>query len=155
MARLVVLSCGVPTPMPGRWGTAFALQVGQETLLVDCGPAATLKLYQAGLRATDVSRVFFTHLHSDHMADFPCFLMTRFDMSIGGETPLQVYGPPPPAGRTRILRCLSPTVRCSTSSKSPRTGAEKAARPAMLTVVSSAMPARMTPPKIASQRAIR
>ena len=69
MARLIVLSCGVPTPHPGRWGTAFALQVGRETLLVDCGPAATLKLYQAGLRATDISRVFFTHLHSDHMAD--------------------------------------------------------------------------------------
>ena len=46
-------------------------------------------------------------------------------------------------------------VPIATSSKSPRTGAEKAARPAMLTVVSRAMPARMTPPKIASQRAIR
>ena len=103
MARLIVLSCGVPTPHPGRWGTAFALQVGRETLLVDCGPAATLKLYQAGLRATDVSRVFFTHLHSDHMADFPCFLMTRFDMSVGGETPLHVYGPPPTAAFARKL----------------------------------------------------
>ena len=103
MARLIVLSCGVPTPHPGRWGTAFALQVGRETLLVDCGPAATLKLYQAGLRATDVSRVFFTHLHSDHMADFPCFLMTRFDMSVGDETPLHVYGPPPTAAFARKL----------------------------------------------------
>lgn len=97
MARLIVLSCGTPTPKPGRWGTAFALQLGGRWSLVDCGPAATLKLYQAGLQATAIDTVFFTHLHSDHMADFPCFLMTRFDMSIGGEPPLQVYGPAPTA----------------------------------------------------------
>ena len=98
-----MLSCGVPTPEPGRWGTAFALQIGDRWSLIDCGPAATLKLYQAGLRATEISTVFFTHLHSDHMADFPCFLMTRFDMSIGHELPLQVYGPPPTAEFTDKL----------------------------------------------------
>ena len=37
------------------------------------------------------------------MADFPCFLMTRFDMSVGDETPLHVYGPPPTAAFARKL----------------------------------------------------
>ena len=39
--------------------------------------------------------LFFTHLHSDHISDYLCFLMTRFDQCIGTEPDLHVYGPPP------------------------------------------------------------
>ena len=63
--------------------------------MIDCGPAATYKMYRMGVRATQINHLFFTHLHSDHVSDYPCFLMTRFDMSIGNEPKLKVYGPPP------------------------------------------------------------
>jgi ribonuclease BN (tRNA processing enzyme) len=52
-------------------------------------------MYQMGIPCTDIDFLFFTHYHSDHMSDYPCFLMTRFDMSIGAEGDLTVYGPPP------------------------------------------------------------
>ncbi len=91
--RLIVLGSGTPTPTIKRWGSSFLLQIGGEWMMFDCGPAATYKLYRAGFTATQVDHLFFTHHHSDHDADYPCFLLTRFDMSIGTENELNVYGP--------------------------------------------------------------
>ena len=93
MPRLVVLGCGTPTPSPVRWGSSFLLGVGGEWLMFDCGPATTYKLYKAGFAATQVDHLFFTHHHSDHDADYPTFLLTRFDQSVGKENELKVYGP--------------------------------------------------------------
>jgi ribonuclease Z len=62
-------------------------------MMFDCGPAATYKIYASGFKATEVDHLFFTHHHSDHDADYPCFLLSRFDMSIGKENQLNVYGP--------------------------------------------------------------
>jgi len=61
--------------------------------MIDCGPAATHKLVQAGLWPTDIDYLFFTHHHFDHDIDYPCFLLCRWDQSIGKENRLQVYGP--------------------------------------------------------------
>lgn len=91
--RLIVLGSGTPQPDMTRWGSSFLLGIGGEWLMFDCGPAATYKLYKAGFTATQVDHLFFTHHHSDHDADYPCFLLTRFDMSIGTESELNVYGP--------------------------------------------------------------
>jgi ribonuclease Z len=93
MPRLIVLGSGTPAPSPVRWGSSFLLQIGGEWMMFDCGPAATYKMYAAGFKSTEVDHLFFTHHHSDHDADYPCFLLTRFDMSIGKESPLNVYGP--------------------------------------------------------------
>ncbi len=95
MPRLKVVGAGTPTRTPNRWGTCFLLEIGGEWLMIDCGPGSTYKMYQMGVRPTEIEHLFFTHLHSDHIADYPCFLMTRFDQSIGTEPDLQVYGPPP------------------------------------------------------------
>ena len=93
MPRVIVLGSGTPAPSVVRWGSSFLVSIGGEWLMFDCGPAATYKLYKAGLTATQVDHLFFTHHHSDHDADYPCFLLTRFDMSIGKENDLRVYGP--------------------------------------------------------------
>ena len=61
--------------------------------MVDCGPAATHKLVKAGLWPTAIDHLFFTHHHFDHDIDYPCFLLCRWDQSIGKENRLQVFGP--------------------------------------------------------------
>jgi|TARA_B110000438_G_scaffold147329_1_gene141888 ribonuclease BN (tRNA processing enzyme) len=61
--------------------------------MIDCGPATTHKLVQSGLWPLDIDYIFFTHHHFDHDIDYPCFLLTRFDQSIGKENQLQVFGP--------------------------------------------------------------
>ena len=93
MTRIHVLGAGTPTPTPTRFGSAFALEIGDQQLMVDCGPAATHKLVKAGLWPTNIDHLFFTHHHFDHDVDYPCFLLCRWDQSIGKENPLQVFGP--------------------------------------------------------------
>ena len=93
MPRVIVLGSGTPAPSPVRWGSSFLVNIGGEWMMFDCGFAATYKMYRAGFKATDVDHLFFTHHHSDHDADYPSFLLTRFDMSIGKESELRVYGP--------------------------------------------------------------
>ncbi len=93
MTRIHVLGAGTPTPTPARFGSAFALEIGDQQLMVDCGPAATHKLVKAGLWPTNIDHLFFTHHHFDHDIDYPCFLLCRWDQSIGKENTLQVFGP--------------------------------------------------------------
>ncbi|KRT72309.1 MAG: metallo-beta-lactamase family protein [Candidatus Rokubacteria bacterium CSP1-6] len=93
MAQVFVLGAGTPTPTPHRFGSAFAVQVGGEYLMFDCGPAATHKLVKMGIFPTQVDYLFFTHHHFDHDVDYPCFLLCRWDQSVGKEQTLQVFGP--------------------------------------------------------------
>lgn len=93
MLRVVLLGAGTPTPTPTRYGSSYVVQVGNEYLMFDCGPATTYKLVRAGLFPTQIDYLFFTHHHFDHDVDYPCFLLTRWDQSIGRENQLQVYGP--------------------------------------------------------------
>lgn len=95
MSCLITLGAGTPVPTPERWGTSFLLEIGDDWLMVDCGPGTTYKMYQMGFSCTQVEHLFFTHYHSDHCSDYPCFLMTRFDLSTSLDGDLNVYGPPP------------------------------------------------------------
>ena len=95
MARIHVLGAGTPTPTPTRFGSSYVVEVAGEKVLIDCGPATTHKMVKAGLWPTDIDYLFFTHHHFDHDVDYPCFLLCRWDQSVGRENRLQVYGPPP------------------------------------------------------------
>jgi len=101
--KLHVLGAGTPDPKPDRFGTAFVLEVGGDFMMVDCGPAATLKVAQAGLRPTQVGWLFFTHHHFDHNVDYPCFLLSRWDQGADRVKNLTVAGPPPTALITERL----------------------------------------------------
>ena len=91
--RMYILGSGTPTPTPDRFGSSYVVTVGDEHIMFDCGPATTHKLVKAGLRPTRVDYLFFTHHHFDHDVDYPCFLLTRWDQSVGQENELQVFGP--------------------------------------------------------------
>ncbi len=93
MAEILTLGAGTPTPTPTRFGSSHILRLGDELLMFDCGPATTHKLVKAGLFPTQVDFLFFTHHHFDHNVDYPCFLLCRWDQSIGKENQLQVFGP--------------------------------------------------------------
>ena len=103
MVNLYLLGCGVPTPTDSRFGTSYVLQINNDFLMFDCGPASTCKLVKTGLFPTQIDYLFFTHHHFDHNADYPCFLLCRWDQSIGRENQLQVFGPPPTVWMTDRL----------------------------------------------------
>lgn len=92
--KLHIIGTGCPSPNPNQYGSAFALEVGAELVLVDCGPATTYKMTLMHLCPKRVQSLLLTHLHFDHNCDVPCFALSRWDMTIAGE-PLNIYGPPP------------------------------------------------------------
>jgi ribonuclease Z len=100
--RVTLLGAGVPTPTAARFGSAYLLDVAGNSVLVDCGPATTHKLAKAGRGVPPISLLLFTHHHFDHNADYPCFVLTRWDQDVE-QTPLRVYGPPPTQAITRAL----------------------------------------------------
>ena len=99
--KIHILGAGTPTPTPTRFGSAYVLDVDGEKVMFDCGPAATHKLVKAGLWPTEIDYLFFTHHHFDHDIDYPCFLLCRWDQSIGKENKLRVFDPPSPKASRR------------------------------------------------------
>lgn len=93
--NITIIGCGTPTPTPDRFGSAYVVEVGGEKLLFDCGPATTFKLAKAGISPAEFDHVFFTHHHFDHDADFPTFVLSRWDQIVPADRPLRVFGPPP------------------------------------------------------------
>ncbi len=93
--KIVLLGTGTPTPSLKRMSSGYLVDTGRNVILLDHGPGTYHRMMQAGYRATDVTHVFFSHLHYDHCLDYARLVLTRWDQ--GGERipELQVYGPPP------------------------------------------------------------
>jgi ribonuclease Z len=91
--KLTLLGTGSPIPAPDRAGSANLVQVGGHHLLFDCGRGVVMRLAAAGVLPGFLTRLFLTHLHSDHITDFNDVVTTRWAMS-PVENPLSVIGPP-------------------------------------------------------------
>uniref|UniRef100_Q01UN0 RNAse Z n=1 Tax=Solibacter usitatus (strain Ellin6076) TaxID=234267 RepID=Q01UN0_SOLUE len=90
--RVVLLGTGNPNPDPDRMGPALAILSGNRAYLVDCGPGVVRRAAQAGISMARLTRVFITHLHSDHTAGYPDLILTP--PNAGREVALEAYGPP-------------------------------------------------------------
>ena len=52
MNSIYVLGAGTPTPTAERFGSSYVLNIENESIMIDCGPATTYKLVKAGLWPT-------------------------------------------------------------------------------------------------------
>lgn len=96
--RVVLLGTGTPTADPERSGPSLAIIVNNTSYVVDCGPgvvrraaAAAAKYSIPSLRPAGLNHLFITHLHSDHTAGYPDFILTPAVLRRKG--PLEAYGP--------------------------------------------------------------
>ncbi len=101
--RLHIIGSGCPAPVPDQFGSAFGLELAGRILLIDCGPATTYKMARMEIAPKRVHHLFLTHHHFDHNADYPCFLLCRWDQSHGQQNELQVFGPEPTKRMTEQL----------------------------------------------------
>lgn len=88
---VVFLGTGAPLNNPDRCGCGQVVVAGDTHVMVDCGWGSARRIVPAGLRPADIGVAVFTHMHSDHITDFPDFLFQRW--TGGADTPLQVFGP--------------------------------------------------------------
>jgi ribonuclease BN (tRNA processing enzyme) len=89
--RVILLGTGTPNPEPQRMGPAVAVVSGDRVYLVDCGPGVVRRAAEAGLKMEQLTRVFVTHLHSDHTAGYPDLILTP--PNSGRSEPLEAFGP--------------------------------------------------------------
>lgn len=67
------------------------MQVGDATYLLDIGTGATRNLIGANIDPLSVKALFLTHLHFDHTADLPVFVIGSWMSGKSGAP--QIYGP--------------------------------------------------------------
>jgi ribonuclease BN (tRNA processing enzyme) len=101
--KVTMLGTGTPTPSLKRASSGYLIDIGDDVLVIDHGPGANRRLMQAGRRVTDVTHLFFSHLHYDHCMEYPHLLLQRWDIGAGLIPDLQVFGPPPLARMTDLL----------------------------------------------------
>jgi ribonuclease Z len=93
--RVTLLGTGTPNPNVERFGPSTLVEVGNQKLLFDVGRGATIRLTQLGVPLRDVTAVFVTHLHSDHVNGLSDLWLTGWLPAAFGRrtTPFRIFGP--------------------------------------------------------------
>jgi ribonuclease Z len=86
-----LLGTAGPSLSPNQAEAGLLVVAGSEVLLFDCGHGVPNRLAQIG--RTGVSKVFLTHVHSDHTEGLPELWMNELTWESRGTTPLSVWGP--------------------------------------------------------------
>jgi ribonuclease BN (tRNA processing enzyme) len=113
--ELIVLGSGCfAPPKPGgvvRNPSGYALRIGKRTVLFDFGFGNLRQLVRAGLDPSDVSHVFLTHSHLDHVGDLAALLFYyRYEAKPRGGRLNLVGFPGFSAWLRRIQRALTPNM---------------------------------------------
>ena len=100
--KVTLLGTGSPPPVMNRFGPSVLVEAGNQKLIFDTGRGVLQRLTEAGVKPKDITGVFFTHLHSDHLVGFPDLWLTGW---VNGrrEVPHRVFGPKGTAKMTSHL----------------------------------------------------
>ncbi|MBD0325790.1 MAG: ribonuclease Z [Pyrinomonadaceae bacterium] len=85
-------SSGIPTRTRNVSSVALRLPQRAEVWLFDCGEATQHQLLRSAPKISQISRIFITHLHGDHVFGLPGLLATCG--LAGHATGIALYGPP-------------------------------------------------------------
>lgn len=83
---------GSPMPDPARAGPCTVVIAGKRMFLVDAGEGSVRRLSLMGFQPGQVSALFLTHYHSDHIADLGELMLQHWGTGAAA-APLPVYGP--------------------------------------------------------------
>ena len=103
--RVTLLGTGAPPPALDRVGPSPLVEAGQEKFIFDAGRGAMQRLHQLNIAFADITGIFLTHHHSDHVVGFVDLWLTGWIGRPWGmrTTPLKVWGP---AGTKQMIEYL-------------------------------------------------
>jgi len=101
--KITLLGTGTPAPSLSRQSSGYVIEAGGDLIVMDHGPGAHHRLMEAGYQSTQVSHAFFSHVHYDHIMDYPRLVLQRWDMGACKVPDLKVFGPQPIARITAQL----------------------------------------------------
>jgi ribonuclease Z len=106
--QVILTGTGVPHPRPGRAGAGVLIRHEDVALQFDAGRSTVMRLMEAGTSPHQLSAVFVTHVHSDHVVGLPDLAMTRWiQQQLAPTGPLVVVAAEGVAGRF-VRRMLEP-----------------------------------------------
>ncbi|MEZ5676915.1 MAG: MBL fold metallo-hydrolase, partial [Thalassovita sp.] len=77
--KLTVLGSGSPEAYLRRASSGYLLDIGDDVVLFDCGGGVYDNLLRAGRKPSEITHIFFSHLHSDHMMDYARLIHAAWD----------------------------------------------------------------------------
>lgn len=91
--RLTVLGSGTGWITLKRSSPGYLVSADNFHLLLDLGPGTLRQLLKTGLKIDEISALFISHFHPDHVADLvPFFFATRYNLGYTRTEPFTVYG---------------------------------------------------------------
>jgi len=84
--RLTILGSGTLVPVTHRNNPGYLLDIGPETIMLDCGSGSIRQIARAGRGVEEVRRLFLSHGHLDHINDLMPLLFTRKYSGIAAES---------------------------------------------------------------------
>lgn len=92
---VTLLGTGTPIPVPERFGPSTLIEAGDQTVLIDAGRGATIRMFQLGIPIGRIDALLLTHFHSDHTVGIPDLWLTGWLSSHFGarQKPFNVIGP--------------------------------------------------------------
>ena len=76
--EVILTGTGVPHARPGCAGAGTLVRCGDVALQFDAGRSTVMRLMEAGTAPHELTAVFLTHVHSDHLVGLPDLVMTRW-----------------------------------------------------------------------------
>jgi len=77
--KITILGSGTCVPLLKRSSCSVLVQIENNNLVFDSGPGTMRRLLRAGLTINDVSHLFYSHFHPDHIGELvPWLFATKY-----------------------------------------------------------------------------
>ncbi|CAM6100515.1 unnamed protein product [Calypogeia fissa] len=91
--QLVFLGTSSSIPTWNRSTSCIALRLEGSIFLFDCGEGAVRQILRTPVKHYDISNIFITHLHGDHIYGLPGLLCRIGLKEFQSKDPIHIYGP--------------------------------------------------------------
>ena len=98
--KLTFVGCGDAFGTGGRFNTCFYVKADKTAFLIDCGATSMTAIRHHGIAPNTIDTILLTHLHGDHFAGIPFFILDA-QLYSKREKPLIIAGPPGTTSRLR------------------------------------------------------